>query len=522
MKRNGPDHRKSKLVRPNASGYTGYVIDSAQKVECTDKVDDFYHRFVEIRKPVKITGCGAHPAQIAKFRMNAIEETLGYSGRLQIERKHRYGFGLGTTRQLMPLSTIVEKLRLGDDTYYLTTQYDEHDVEDADDAQKEDGEDDAELSPDGEDILVGVPAGGAADDADDSADSFDEADLHDDFDDDDDESVDWENGKDDFEHDDAPESDNDDEYAIPSLKLTEEDIEYRVRTLLQPPLTNLVYKEDFPINPKPFENLVTQQINLWMGASREPVEKPDLLHPTRENLGKYVPSGNSSGLHHDHADNLYVLVEGRKRFTLYSPADALQMYTVGHIHKVYPNGLIDYKVDSHARHWRHMRDDGAIVAEHARWLLNQEDFSVHSKENLEAIIENEEEYNGSVDEKLDPPSFSTVPPILAHLDELTDQSEIEALTKFANAEFPGFLSLNKMEVWLEPGDMLYLPCGWFHEVTSFSDSTSNVHIALNWWFMPPVTSSELNPYPDDYWRQDFAQTRAGVEFLRNRTLQQED
>lgn len=54
-------------------------------------------------------------------------------------------------------------------------------------------------------------------------------------------------------------------------------------------------------------------------------------------------SGASSGLHHDFHDNLYVLLRGRKRFRLYPPQQAADMYTHGKITKVYPNGRVVYQ-----------------------------------------------------------------------------------------------------------------------------------------------------------------------------------
>lgn len=35
------------------------------------------------------------------------------------------------------------------------------------------------------------------------------------------------------------------------------------------------------------------------------------------------------------------------------------------------------------------------------------------------------------------------------------------------------------------GDMLYLPAGWFHEVTSFGELETGGHLAFNYWFHPP-------------------------------------
>eukprot|EP00958_Prasinococcus_capsulatus_P009334 scaffold910_cov396-Prasinococcus_capsulatus_cf.AAC.55 len=62
--------------------------------------------------------------------------------------------------------------------------------------------------------------------------------------------------------------------------------------------------------------------------------------------------------------------------------------------------------------------------------------------------------------------------------------------------------------------MLYLPAGWFHEVTSFScegnleDVTENAHMgrspfhmALNYWFYPPDVpeGSFEKPYQGSHW-----------------------
>jgi hypothetical protein len=81
---------------------------------------------------------------------------------------------------------------------------------------------------------------------------------------------------------------------------------------------------------------------------------------------------------------------------------------------------------------------------------------------------------------------------------------------------------NKATVVLTPGEALYLPASWFHEVRSFNlpqtyqnsrdanNSTENNHsnqnctnknnsaeygghVALNYWFFPPSTSSETYP-----------------------------
>lgn len=66
--------------------------------------------------------------------------------------------------------------------------------------------------------------------------------------------------------------------------------------------------------------LTLQQVNLWLG--RSPAE------------------GSSSGLHHDFADNLYILLAGTKRFTLFPPAAAEHLMTNGQLDVVHDNGLM--------------------------------------------------------------------------------------------------------------------------------------------------------------------------------------
>lgn len=73
--------------------------------------------------------------------------------------------------------------------------------------------------------------------------------------------------------------------------------------------------------------------------------------------------------------------------------------------------------------------------------------------------------------------------------------------------------------------MLYLPAGWYHEVTSFSSSSDsgsttssggssgsksgNMHMAFNYWVHPPDGSSFARPYTNDFWPQDWEERKKG-------------
>ncbi|PSK37920.1 hypothetical protein C7M61_003171 [Candidozyma pseudohaemuli] len=509
------DRKTTKKQALPVNEYAGFVVEGPA-IETVRLKQGFFEKFVEKRTPVKIISPELVPVDISAFRSDRILETLAEAKikKLQVERKHGLGFGLGKKREELAFSEIVGKLASGDESYYLTTQYESHEYEEGD--GDGDGEEILSLE-DGEEVENSVNEGIDEDDEDD-----------DDEDDEDDEagdeagdgipaaSLDSDNESINFEnlHDDFDDLENaQDDFVVPEHKLTQDEVDFRISTLLQAPLTELYKKNDFPLVPDIFGPLIPQQINLWMGACKNGEKaKPELKNITKESLGRYVPKGNSSGLHHDHADNLYVLVQGRKRFTLYSPRDAEKLKTVGEIRRIFPNGLIDYKVNEKARFWRPMREDGAMLGEWARWMIEKGDFLKISKEELEEIIENDEPFAENGESDLDPPSFSTVPPLLAHLDEVSEEDR-KKLEIYAEANFPGFLDLHKLEVWLEPGEMLYLPTGWFHEVTSLAEGSGGAHVALNWWFVPPTGEKE-NPYPDNYWKEDYDKTLAAIAYQR--------
>ena len=479
-----------KRIKTNAAvvnDYCGYVPQTNDSLEVVPmgkllgKVNQtkFFENFVLRRKPLKIIEGPVNGVAIDKFSSDSIIDYLGYDGKLQVERKHESGYGLGYERERMSLEELLAKFNSGDVDYYLTTQYKDEEEEEEEGEEDEDGgEDDSEN-------------GGVESDADQDSSEEEEQKIENvDFPDSDLDSIDLNNLQDDY-------VDLDEENDVNSKKISD---------LLQPPLTNLFKDKNhksnsnpnFPLIPDILSFLIPQQINLWIGANgknknllqaegnaipRYPElmpEKPDF------GLGRFVPqNGLSSGLHHDHSDNLYILLQGWKRFTLIAPSEAQLLHTVGEIYRIYKTGIIDYNHPG----WSHVADDGSVI---------------------EKTTTDEEEMKKPIG-KHTPPSFSQIPPIFLHLDEIDDYEMKQKLTAIAQDRFPEILNLPKLEVWLNPGDMLYLPAGWFHEVTSYgfdpkgtSESTSSdIHIALNYWFAPPNGETIDKPYRDDYWKEDF-------------------
>jgi len=50
-------------------------------------------------------------------------------------------------------------------------------------------------------------------------------------------------------------------------------------------------------------------------------------------------------------------------------------------------------------------------------------------------------------------------------------------------QFPKFYEAKRIEIILEPGDMLYLPAGWYHWVFSEDpDPDTGLNVAINYWY----------------------------------------
>jgi hypothetical protein len=117
-----------------------------------------------------------------------------------------------------------------------------------------------------------------------------------------------------------------------------EDADGRPTALFASPVAEMA--SHLPMRPAIMGQLVPSTINAWLGMSRE---------------------GSSSQLHHDFHDNLYLLVAGRKRFTIASPADTDSLYPHGSVAHVHPNGLINYGCNL-------TRGDGALPSQVVDYL----------------------------------------------------------------------------------------------------------------------------------------------------------
>ncbi|SCU96186.1 LAMI_0F05556g1_1 [Lachancea mirantina] len=504
--------------------YTGYAPEESITAiavidipETEKEIQEFYEEFVIPRRPCKINGVVNPEVFLSQLTPEKMATTLDADEVVQVERKVDGGFGSGEKRLKMKFGDLLQEMERGNTNLYLTTQYAEDDPELSDQARENESEKHSseEHSSEEESKEEDDPAiqgfGGSGTFSDNDSLNFD--DLHDDFSDSEsgDHSVELET----LGH----------ELETGPMRMGE--AQERIRELYQPPITSLV--KTIPELPRFLDKLLPQQINLWVGCVSGTVSNFDELFKKLDNkdaklgLGRLMPDGgSSSGLHHDHADNLYVPIAGRKRFTLFSPKDAVKMYTIGDIREVFCSGLIDYHRNKNAPFWRKLRDDGALVAEVARHVLkHNNNLSSQEKQELERTIELDDEFV-EIDGSVDPPSFSKIPPAVLLLDKISDRQLREEVSSAVHEKWPLLGKANRIVVNLEPGEMLYLPTGWFHEVSSFGEknpkvATDKLHVAVNYWFIPPNgrDTSCLYSHPDRYWPLDYERTKAALKHERN-------
>jgi hypothetical protein len=236
--------------------------------------------------------------------------------------------------------------------------------------------------------------------------------------------------------------------------------------LMSSPVLELFSRDD-TLTPTPaiMGNLVPVNVNLWWGSSTTPT---------------------SSGLHHDFHDNLYCLLRGSKRFEIYSPADAFLMKVTGKMESVHPNGRINYEgqltfpdgSDQLARNAMEadlelMEAESELekaqasgdevlceVAEKRLELALERTLDVEAED----FLDDDADGDGSIEDCLH--AEAEVGSVDTDNDcKPTDERPLNFCHHVSD-------DATKTEVTLYPGDILYLPSGYFHEVFSSSDCLS--------------------------------------------------
>ncbi|KAI8901783.1 cupin-like domain-containing protein [Globomyces pollinis-pini] len=427
-------------------------------IQSTIQPELFFKKYINTRTPCIISQFPENfdPSQLS---IQALLKSCG-NQTVQVEKKLKGSFGHAGTRSNMLFKEFVQSLKTGE--YYLTTQYHEDEDEKSDDDDEE-------------------------------------------FDDDNYATQDMDNSK--------------------IIKST-------LQAFAAPPLDHILDK--VPHSMDLFNGLILHQMNLWIGSTDK--------------------NGTSSGLHHDFHDNLYFLIQGKKEFTIFSPKDISNMYLNKDFLKVHFNGLIEYQQEPGDR----IRSDGAFENDVIRWKVDYAERLIEEANDDEQLKEKAEELlekalEEMMESGLDGDDLDLLATDLEHFEDEDDTNEadnevddsfesdtvqhpkkrqktvpestldtsksIELETNEQNppsfsqipisvldgkeksTKYPNFENSTPIKINLLPGQILYLPAGWFHEVKSFgSDVKSQTHVALNYWFAPPTTDDPENPYQDDFWK----------------------
>lgn len=303
--------------------------------------------------------------------------------------------------------------------------------------------------------------------------------------------------------------------------------------------------------PLPIDEEGRPQVTSWL---TDLMLKKKIIKLRPAIMGNLIPmtSGNlwmgqgtgCSGLHHDFHDNLYCLVSGHKSIRLCPPEMIHKTSMVGTFHTLHSNGRIVYKEQIKAS--CRIRPDGALESvetimeledrkEEIEKQLNQEGLSKEDVLELEKQLDEvqedilsiemakEDDDQSSKDEESEAADlFSTSPKrrkMESHLDvvseaTLSDDNDNDDSQDCDNSsQMPLNFCTNSLvpaeeaffeTIELNGGDVLYLPAGWFHEVTS----SGSPHSALNYWYHPPdndknASSSFEKPYNSRFWARDW-------------------
>lgn len=298
--------------------------------------------------------------------------------------------------------------------------------------------------------------------------------------------------------------------------------------------------------------LVPYQYNIWWGRAG-PGPTPTC-----------AAAATKTPLHHDYHDNFYYLAQGRKKFFLFPPWTGAKVIPTegasGAKPIVHANGLIVYDASRRKRGGPPpIRSDGALAEAVRAWENNgrehnlksslpaasgkdhffssaaEQDSSSEEDRILEECLASAKRQRSprtpNVDTKSSTSRRAQEPAAAAELpDHFSRFSAEELLQMRLSPESSRILQKETFVVDLVPGDLLYLPASWFHEV--HSTAAGGHHLALNAWFHPPAARKVMprledknaeTLYQDSFWASWYDQcqlpnTRRRMQQLNKRVL----
>lgn len=217
-----------------------------------------------------------------------------------------------------------------------------------------------------------------------------------------------------------------------------------------PPLQHL--QDDLPLSNELFSVFADNvtDINLWMGllATRPALVTVDGDGNIDSSYTHTTAATTTSKLHRDALDNIYAVLEGKKQFKLWHPASAFDIPTLSPSIAVHKDGL-SFQLAVHK--------------------LKETLMKVHPTLSEDLPTDHRSDVQATVADLLSSPNI---------------EYDTESLHFVAqNNSFNSFSLPNPsttVDLW--PGELLYLPTGWYHHVSSMAAMPQHRHMAINiWW-----------------------------------------
>jgi hypothetical protein len=194
----------------------------------------------------------------------------------------------------------------------------------------------------------------------------------------------------------------------------------------------------------------------------------------------------TSRLHVDAADNLYFLLQGRKQFTIWAPNFVGYMNTIGPSYGVNKDGL-EYQFNTNNFKEfvvKQLRQENKTLEQVFSTASSNDQEGYENNMNykvLKELLSKQLEY---LTDDLHFSMLSTNPGSTLWdsqqcYDEVNPSGDGAGMgmTECGKNRLP----IPSAIIDLYPGDLLFLPAGWFHQVKSFSGP----HTAVNYWWKPP-------------------------------------
>lgn len=199
------------------------------------------------------------------------------------------------------------------------------------------------------------------------------------------------------------------------------------------------FLEDFTI---PFwYSVPISSVNLWLGYS----DHSDSMSHNADSSEQYFSSRTFTNGHFDGIDNLFVVMDGVKTFRIWDPSSAEGLYTWRTISKINENGDMPQ-----------LKERNKQIPYDKRYLSN---------------------YRSKKPRTIHAPTFADRYDVNVSDREISDRELLKkAYPKYFTNTVAGVCSMG-------PGDILYLPGCFFHEVESVGEkSKKGRHLGINFWF----------------------------------------